>query len=358
MLGEIMRMKFSIGISGTHGKTTTTSMIGSVLNAAKWNPTLIVGGIVRDLKSNAQLGKDNYAVVEADEFDRSFLVMYPSVAVVTNVEADHLDCYKDLEDIKSAFVEFCNKVPFYGCTVLCVDDPSVRSIIPRIHKAIITYGFSSEADYQAREIAYRTSGIQFKAYHHEKLIGDFNLRAPGEHNVQNSLAAIAVANELHIPVAKIIKGLAEFSGVRRRFEIKSVKQGITVVDDYAHHPTEVSATLKAAATLAPKRIVAIFQPHLYSRTRDFYKEFAKALLPADQIVITDIYPAREEPIAGITGQLIADAAKEMGHPNTVYIPDKKEIPKAVKALARSGDIIITMGAGDIYKFGEKIFKKS
>ncbi len=357
MLGEIMRMKFSVAVSGTHGKTTTTSMIGSILNAARLSPTLIVGGIVRKLNTNAQLGKDVYAVIEADEYDRSFLVMYPSMAVVTTLEADHLDCYKDLDEIKNAFVEFCNKVPFYGCNVLCIDEPNIQEILPRIAKNVVTYGLLPQAHYTAREIAYEGMGSHFSAYAQDELIGRFSLRIPGEHNLKNALGSIAVARELGIAADKIRKGLADFAGVRRRFEIKGTRKGITVIDDYGHHPTEIRATLKAArAGGGRQRIVAVFQPHLYSRTRDFYRDFASAFLLADILVATDVYAARELPLPGITGGLIVEAAREMGHTGAHYVARKEKLAAFTKALLRKGDMVITLGAGDIWKYGEKLLK--
>ena len=356
MIGEIMRMNFSIAVAGTHGKTTTTSMIGSIFDAAGLSPTLIVGGIVRNINTNALLGRDNYAIIEADEYDRSFLAMVPTVAIVTTLEADHLDCYKDIDEIKSAFVEFCNKVPFYGCVILCIDELSVQDIIPKTQKTVISYGFLPQADYTAKNVTYNLYESEFDVFRHSESIGHYKLGVPGEHNVKNALAAIAVAKELNLPNKKIIKGLAEFAGVRRRFEIKGEKAGIMVIDDYAHHPTEIYATLKAMKTIKNRRVVAVFQPHLYSRTRDFCEQFASSFLLADVVVVTDVYPAREKPIPGVSGNLIIESAKKLGHKNTEYVPDKKDIPRFLKKLVKTGDVVVTMGAGDIWKFGEKFLK--
>ena len=354
MLGELMRMKYGIGVAGTHGKTTTTSMIGQILTEAGMDPTIIVGGRVRNLGSNVKLGQGEYLVAEADEFDRSFLRLSPTIAVVTTLEAEHLDYYKDLEEIKSVFIEFVNKVPFYGSVVLCLDEPTIQEIIPDIERPIITYGLVPQADLVAHSISFSENKSVFKVKYKEKDLGEINLFVPGMHNVKNSLAALCVGLELEIPVEKIKKALTEFRGVHRRFEIKGEIKGVMVVDDYAHHPTEIKATLKSAREGWKKRIIAVFQPHLYSRTRDFHKEFGRSFFDSDLLIVTDVYPAREEPISGITGELVASSAKEFGHKEVFYIPDKEKVIPFLLENLKENDLVMTMGAGDIYKIGEKL----
>ena len=357
MLAEVMRLKYGIGIAGTHGKTTTTSMIGLILIEGGVDPTVIVGGRLRGLAgSNARLGKGQFIVVEADEFDRSFLSITPTIAVLTTLETDHLDCYRDLEDIKSAFIQFASKVPFYGFVVLCLDEPALQDIMPKLKKKIITYGLNGQADLQAVDIAHRQNVTRFVVLYGGKELGDVELQIPGKHNVQNALAAIAVGLEVGIPFAKVKAGIEKFTGVFRRWELKAEVGGVTVIDDYAHHPTEIRATLAGAKAGWRRRVICVFQPHLYSRTRDFYDEFGRAFFNADVLVLTDVYPAREEPIQGVSGELIVNAAREFGHKNVTYVPDKKDIPAYLLKIKRPGDIIITMGAGDIWKFGEEFIK--
>ena len=357
MLAEVMRLKYGIGIAGTHGKTTTTSMVGLILIEGGVDPTVIVGGRLRGLAgSNARLGKGQFIVVEADEFDRSFLSITPTIAVLTTLETDHLDCYRDLEDIKSAFIQFASKVPFYGFVVLCLDEPALQDIMPKLKKKIITYGLNGQADLQAVDITHRQNVTRFVVLYGGKELGDVELQIPGKHNVQNALAAIAVGLEVGIPFAKVKAGIEKFTGVFRRWELKAEVGGVTVIDDYAHHPTEIRATLAGAKAGWRRRVICVFQPHLYSRTRDFYDEFGRAFFNADVLVLTDVYPAREEPIQGVSGELIVNAAREFGHKNVTYVPDKKDIPAYLLKIKRPGDIIITMGAGDIWKFGEEFIK--
>lgn len=358
MLAEVMRLKYGIGIAGTHGKTTTTSMVSLVLLEGGIDPTVIVGGRLRGLAgSNARLGRGDFIVVEADEFDRSFLSITPTIAVLTSLETDHLDCYRDLEDIKSAFVQFASKVPFYGFVVLCLDEPSLQDIMPKIKKKIITYGLNGQADLQAVDIVHKHNTSRFLVVHGGKDLGTVELQIPGKHNVQNALAAVAVGLELNVPFEKVKSGIEKFTGVFRRWEVKAEVGGITVVDDYAHHPTEIKATLAGAKSGWRRRIVCAFQPHLYSRTRDFYEDFGRAFFNADVLIITDVYPAREEPIQGVTGELIANAAKEFGHKHVHYVPDKKSVPDFLLQIKQRGDIVITMGAGDIWRFGEEFVRK-
>ena len=358
MLAEVMRLKYGIGIAGTHGKTTTTSMVSLVLMEGGIDPTVIVGGRLRGLAgSNARLGKGDFIVVEADEFDRSFLSITPTIAVLTTLETDHLDCYRDLDDIKSAFIQFAGKVPFYGFVVLCLDEPALQEIMPKIKKKIVTYGLNGQADLQAVNIVHRQNRTTFTVVRDGADLGEIELQIPGVHNVQNALAAVSVGLELGVSFARVKAGIGKFTGVFRRWEVKAELDGITVIDDYAHHPTEIRATLAGAKAGWRRRVVCVFQPHLYSRTRDFYDDFGRAFFNADVLVVTDVYPAREEPIQGVTGELIASAAKEYGHKQVHYVPDKKEIPGYLMTLARPGDMIITMGAGDIWKFGEEFIAR-
>ncbi|MGB2959661.1 MAG: UDP-N-acetylmuramate--L-alanine ligase [Bacteroidota bacterium] len=354
MLAEVMRLKYGIGIAGTHGKTTTTSMVSLVLIEGGIDPTVIVGGRLRGLAgSNARLGQGDFIVVEADEFDRSFLSITPTIAVLTTLETDHLDCYRDLEDIKSAFIQFARKVPFYGFVVLCLDEPALQEIIPKLKKKIITYGFNQQADLQAVDILHQESTSRFLVVHEGRDLGQITLEIPGKHNVQNALAAIAVGLQLNVPFEKVKTGIEKFSGVFRRWEQKADIRGVTVIDDYAHHPTEIRATLEGAKAGWRRRVVCVFQPHLYSRTRDFYDDFGRSFFNADVLVITDVYPAREEPIQGVSGELVANAAKEFGHKQVHYVPDKKNVPDFLMSMKRQGDIIITMGAGDVWRYGEE-----
>lgn len=358
MLAELMRLKYGIGIAGTHGKTTTTSMVGLVMLEAGFDPTVIVGGKLSGLGgTNARLGHGDFIIVEADEFDRSFLQLTPVIAAITTLEKEHLDIYKDLEDIKSAFVEFANKVPFYGFVVLCLDEEGLREILPGINRKVITYGLSAQADVRAYDVSFHQTTSKFKVKYFGQMLGELELNVPGIHNVKNSLVALTIARELGVDFDVIKSTLKKFSGVYRRFEIKAEVNGIMVVDDYAHHPTEVSATLSAIRTGWDRRIIAVFQPHLYTRTRDFYNDFAKSFLDSDVFICTDIYPAREVPIQGITGQLITDAAEKFGHKNVLYVPDKKDITDTLLKIVQPGDVVVTMGAGDIWKYGEEFIKK-
>lgn len=355
MLAELMRMKFGIGVAGTHGKTTTTTMTGLVVQNGGFDPTIIVGGRVHSFdKTNAVVGSGDIIVVEADEFDRTFLRLSPSMVVITNIDLEHLDIYKDVDDLKKAFIEFANKVPFFGSVILCLDDENVRSILPEIKRKVLSYGLNPQARLRARDIVSESMTSSFDVLLDNEKLGRINLMAPGEHNVKNALAAVACGLELNMPFEKIRDGLARYSGVFRRFQEKYNKDGIMVVDDYAHHPTEVQATLRAARLGWPdKRIVAVFQPHLYSRTLQLYAEFGSSFFESDVMVITDVYPSREKPIHGVSGKLIGDTATDYGHKAVHYMPEKEDLPQAILEIARPGDLIITMGAGDIYRYGEK-----
>ncbi len=355
MLSEVSRLKYCLAIAGTHGKTTTTSMCGIVMMKAGMDPTVIVGGRLKGLGgTNARLGQGDWIVLEADEYDRSFLQLLPTIAVITNVEADHLDIYSDLDDIKGAFIEFSNKVPFYGTAVVCLDDPGVRAILPSIKRVVVTYGMSAQCDVRAADVTYNERSSTYTLVYKGSPLGEIELHVPGDHNVRNSLAACATALLCGVPFDVIRDGLAEFGGVFRRFEVKGEVGGILVVDDYAHHPTEIRSTLTAARRGWKRRIVAVFQPHTYTRTRDFYAEFATSFDEADVLILTDVYPAREEPIPGVNGKLIADAARDAGHRNVHYVEAPADIPALLKTLVLEGDMVLTMGAGDIWKVGSAL----
>lgn len=353
MLAECMRMKYGIGIAGTHGKTTTTSMVGLVLTEAGIDPTIIVGGKLSSLGgTNARLGAGDYIVVEADEFDRTFLKLTPTIAAITTLEREHLDTYKDLDDIKTAFVEFANKVPFFGFVVLCLDEPALQDIIPQINKKIFTYGLTSQADVRAANIAHFENHSEFNVIYLGKDLGRIRINIPGLHNIKNSLVAVTIAKEMGVEFSVIKNTLEKFTGVYRRFETKYNGE-VMVIDDYGHHPTEINVTLDGIRRGWNRRLVAVFQPHLFSRTKDFYAEFGRSFLNSDVFICTDVYPAREKPIEGINGELISNMAKQFGHKNVFYESDKTKIPELLRKIYRKGDIIITLGAGDIWKFGEK-----
>ncbi len=357
MLAELMRMSYGIGIAGTHGKTTSTSLVGMVLSSAQLDPTVIVGGKVMNFGTNSRLGSGEYIVVEADEYDRSFLTLTPIIAAVTNIEADHLDCYTNLADIKNAFIQFCNKVPFFGCVVACLDDIGVQSILPEINKRIITYGLSRQADVRAVNIKTENFRTKFDVLFREYNLGTIHLSLIGQHNIQNALLSISIGIEMDLPFEKIQEGLSEFKGVYRRFEFKGEKSLIKIFDDYAHHPTEIIATLSGVRQQTNNRILVLFQPHLFSRTRDFYEEFGRSFYHADLLFVSPIFPAREVEIEGVNGKLITDAAIQSGHHHVHYIENNKDIVETILDHLQSGDILITMGAGDVYKYGLEILER-
>jgi len=359
MLGELMRMKYGIGVAGTHGKTTTTSLAGHVVQAGGFDPTIIVGGRVHSFEeTNAVVGTGDVIIVEADEFDRTFLQLTPSLAVITNIDSDHMDIYRDVEEIKESFIEFANKVPFYGAVVVCLDDPLVQSIIPQLDRRTISYGLTPQAQIRAVNIEMDQFYSEFDVKFEDQLLGHVKLQAPGIHNVKNALAAIAVGRELDMGIDQVCEGLEQFAGVFRRFQLKSDTDDVMVIDDYAHHPTEVQATLSAArGGWKERRIIAVFQPHLYSRTQQLYKEFGSSFFDAEVLVITDVYPSREKPIEGVSGKLIADTAEQFGHRDVHYVPAKEDVPDKLEELVQPGDIIITMGAGDIYEYGEQFVER-
>ena len=357
MLGELIALKqTSIGVAGTHGKTSTSSMIGALLTYSKLDPTLVVGGLVKNLDTNSKLGKGDLIVVEADEYDKSFLQLKPTFAIITNIEEEHMDCYNDLDDLYNSFTQFANAVPFYGAVVACIDSPGVQTILPKIKRPIITYGLSSQADIRAENIEFHEMTTTYNIIKYNQNIGKIILNAPGKHNVLNSLAAATMGLEMGLNIENIIDGINSYGGVRRRFEIKGISKNIMVVDDYAHHPTEVSATLEAARNGWDRRIIAVFQPHLYSRTKSFYKEFARAFLDSDILIITDIYPAREIPIEGINGKIVYNEALSIGHKNAHFIPDLENLESLLDKLVQSNDMIITIGAGTIWRYGQAYYE--
>jgi UDP-N-acetylmuramate--alanine ligase len=357
MLAELMRLKYGVAIAGAHGKTTTTSMVATVFAAGGIDPTVVIGGKLNSLGTNAKLGQGEFLVAEADESDGSFLKLSPTIAVVTNIDAEHLDYYKDIDEIKAAFLAFINKVPFYGVAVLCLDQPHIQALIPSLEKRYQTYGTSTQADYQARDISLRPLGSTFKVIHHDQDLGLFELSVPGVHNISNSLAAIAVARELDIELETIRKALREFSGVQRRFQIKGEVGGIIVVDDYGHHPTEIKATLAAAAAGMERRVVVVFQPHRYTRTRHLLEEFFTAFNQADKLIVMDIYAAGEKPIPEVSGQVLYEGIKKYGHRDVTYLSEREKIVEHLAAVLKRGDLLITLGAGDVWKLGEQVLEK-
>jgi len=352
MLGQLMNRKFGIAIAGTHGKTTTTGLIGHMLIEAGLDPTVLVGGRLKEIQANARLGKSEFLVAEADEYDRSFLTLFPRIAILTSLEADHLDIYRDVDDLKETFIRFANQVSFDGSLLVYNDDPNLKDIQSRLQRTVIRYGLLPGADYQAAEIHYYANKTVFNVKAFGFSLGAFETRLPGAHNVKNALAAIATGHELEIHDDLIKRALASYEGVERRFDVKGIFADTMVVDDYAHHPTEVEATLSGARQGWQRRIIAVFQPHLYSRTRDFYREFAAALSPADVVIVCDVYPAREKKMPGISGALIYEELQRNGHQQCLYVPDKSDVPEMIRPLLRGNDMIITMGAGDIFQIAD------
>lgn len=354
MLSELMRMKFGIAVAGTHGKTTTTSMIGTILEEVNLDPTVIVGGIVRTLGSGARRGGGEILVAEADEFDRSFLRLSPMLSVITTIEMEHLDTYLGLEEIQDAFVEFANNLPFYGTCIIRGDDPGIEPIIPRIKRPVVTYSIDSDTDYTATEIEFVADKCSYLLHQYGKPVARVQLLIPGEHNLSNSLAALATAAELDIPLKKAAKAVERFKGVRRRFEILGEPGGVLVISDFAHHPTEIQMTLETARRGWNRRLVVLFQPHLYTRTRDFAEEFGKALSEADVALVADIYPSREKPLPGVTGRLVAESTRSAGCKDVFFCPDTSVIDETLQKVLQTDDILIIMGAGDIWKVAEKL----
>jgi UDP-N-acetylmuramate--alanine ligase len=357
MLAELMRMKQGIAVGGAHGKTTTTWLVGLVMAAAGLDPTIIVGGRLKALGTNAKLGGGPYLVAEADESDGSFLRLSPNVAVITTVDEEHLDHYNDIDAIKASFVEFANRVPFYGAAVVCLDEENVQAIIPRIIRRVITYGFSQQADVRATEVALDGQSVTFNVNLRQSRLGSVLLRMPGRHNVANALAATAVGLELDIPFPAISEGLSRFTGISRRLEKRGEAAGVVFIDDYAHHPTEIIATLETVKSMWDGRVVAVFQPHRYSRTQALWEKLGRSFYMADSVVVTSIYAAGEQPIPGVTGESVAKAALTSGHRHVVYLPDRDELLDHLARSLESGDVVVTLGAGDVWKVGDEAMRR-
>lgn len=356
MLAEIARLKYGVLVAGAHGKTTTTSLIASVLATGGLDPTVVIGGKLKSIGSNAKLGEGEFFVAEADESDGSFLKLTPTIAVVTNIDREHLDFFKGIDALKTAFLSFINKVPFYGISVLCIDNKHIRSLLPKVQRRFITYGLSHESELVARDIKRDGLISKFEVVFRGVSLGYFELPLPGLHNVCNSLAAVGVANELGIDMDKVKWTLKNFSGVQRRFEFKGEVSGVKVFDDYGHHPTEIMATLKAARDVKGKgRLVVIFQPHRYSRTKDLLNDFPPAFADADKVVLMDIYPAGEKPIEGITSEILYKGIKDTGK-DIIYIKDRTDILDYLDKKLRYGDLLLTLGAGDVWKIGDEYLK--
>jgi UDP-N-acetylmuramate--alanine ligase len=358
MLAELMRMKYGIAVAGSHGKTTTTSMVAMVLDRGGFDPTVVVGGRLGVLGSGARLGKGEFMVAEADESDRSFLKLSPTIAVVTNIDREHLDTYRDLQDVQDAFVGFVNKIPFYGAAVLCLDDPPVQDILPRVERRLVSYGLSWHAHVSARDVQLTPMGATYTAVQRGSALGPIALNVPGAHNVLNSLAAVAVGLDLGVGFDRIREGLAAFTGVDRRFQVRGDEGGILVIDDYGHHPTEIRATLAALRTRAgARRTLVLFQPHRYTRTHHLWDEFCRAFHQADALLVTDVYAAGEEPIEGATGEALAAAISARGHQQASYAGDLKTAGARLAAEARAGDVVLTLGAGSVWTAGDEVLKK-
>jgi UDP-N-acetylmuramate--alanine ligase len=352
MLAELMRLKYGIAIAGMHGKTTTTSMVASVLTAGGLDPTVVVGGRVDALGSNARLGSTQYLVAEADESDRSFLKLSPILAVVTNLDREHMDCYRDMADVDRAFLEFMDKVPFYGAVTACIDNPQLAAVLPEVHRRVFTYGVAPEADFRL-EFLVASEGrfARFQVNTEAGPLGPFELHVPGRHNVLNATAAVAIAHQLGVPAEKIAEGLNHFRGVDRRFQLRGKARGVTVVDDYGHHPTEIRATLAAARECGYKRILVVFQPHRYTRTRDLLEEFGSAFHDADIVILLPIYAASEEPIPGVSAEELVSRIKG---PSVHYAADFAVAVQLATAEARDGDMILTLGAGSVSQLAPQI----
>jgi UDP-N-acetylmuramate--alanine ligase len=363
MLAELMRLKYGIAIAGMHGKTTTTSMVAAVLAAGGLDPTVVVGGRVDAMGSNARLGKSQYLVAEADESDRSFLKLSPILSVVTNIDREHMDCYRDMRDVRRTFLEFMERVPFYGMIVGCNDDPILRRLLPRVHRRVTTYGTSRDSDFLIRigepepAAGEHRPVCRFRITYKEKDLGEFTLHVPGTHNVLNATAAVAVGTALDVPTDQIRSALDGFRGVDRRFQLKGQAAGVSVIDDYGHHPTEIRATLAAARQCGFRRVHVIFQPHRYTRTRDLMDDFSQAFADADSLFLLDIYAASEKPIEGVTADALARRIAEAGHRTARYVPSLADAATTAVAAAQPGDMILTLGAGNVSQLGPMILEK-
>jgi len=355
MLAELMRLKYGVAIAGTHGKTTTTSMAAHLLAHAGLDPTAVVGGKVNGFGSNAKLGKGEYMVVEADESDGSFLRIPPTIAIVTNVDPEHLDHWKTTEALRRGFLDFVNRVPFYGLAILCHDHPGVQSLLPDVECRYVTYGESLQADYRAQGIEVDGHAVRFHAFRRGEALGRFEVRMVGRHNALNALAVVALGDEMGVPPATIREALAGFQGVQRRFTVRGEAGGVTVVDDYGHHPTEVKATLAGAREAFRRRVVCLFQPHRFTRTRDLLAEFATAFDAADVLLLTDVYAAGEDPIPGANAEALAEAIRAHGHRDVSVVP-RAELARTARGCVRAGDLVLTLGAGDVTQVGPELLK--
>ncbi len=357
MLAELMRLKFSVAISGAHGKTSTTSLVSSVLAQGGFDPTVVIGGRLKSVGKNAVLGKGDFIVAEADESDGSFLSYSPTIAVVTNIDREHLDYYRDMDHIKDNFLKFIDRIPFYGLAVLCLDNEAVQDILPRIKKRFTTYGMSAQADYTAKRIEFDNLKTRFQIDYRGESLGEFELNLPGLHNVYNATASIAVGRELGIPVPVIREALDTVQGVQRRIEVKGDKEGVLVVDDYGHHPTEIRTTLDAIKVCWPdRRKVVVFQPHRYTRTRALYDEFTRAFYQSDVLTVLPIYPAGEAAIEGVDSRSLCEAIRLHGHKDVSYLEDMDNGISHLARIVRKGDVVLTLGAGDVWKVGEGLLK--
>jgi len=357
MLAELMRLKYSIAVAGAHGKTSTTSMTAAVLEKAGLDPTVVIGGVLKSVGSNAMHGLGDFIVAEADESDGSFLKFSPSIAIVTNIDREHLDYYDSLNSIKKAFVNFIARVPFYGLSILCLDSESVQDILPEIKGRYVTYGLNTRAEYQARNISFEGTTGRFSVYYLDELLGEITLNLPGVHNVTNCLASIAVGMELNVPFKTIKCALETIQGVKRRLELKGEADGVTVVDDYGHHPTEIKATLLAARESWPdKRIVAVFQPHRFSRTQALFDEFTRAFYNSDKLLVLPIYPAGEAPIEGVDSESLCKKITERGHKNALHVDSHEEVLAILVKYLKKDDLLLTLGAGNVVRVGENFLK--
>ena len=353
MLAELMRMKYSVAVAGAHGKTTTTSLVASVLRGAGLDPTCVIGGRLNSLGTNAKLGSSQYLVAEADESDGTFLMLFPTIAVVTNIDLEHLDFYRGIEEIKAAFLTFMNKVPFFGLVILCADNENLASLIPSLKRRFMTYGLSDAAELRAVDLRHNGFNTRFGVLYKERSLGEVNLAIPGVHNVVNALAAISVGMELDIGFEVMRDALGQFAGIHRRLELKWDGE-IKLVDDYGHHPTEIRATLSALRSMWKGRIIVAFQPHRYSRTKALQEEFVRSFTDADVLVVTEIYAASEEQIDGVTGAALSERIRSAGHRRVIFAATREEAVGRVAEIAVAGDMVVTLGAGDIYKVGEEL----
>ncbi len=357
MLAELMRMKQGIAVGGAHGKTTTTWLIGLVMAAAGLDPTIIVGGRLKALGTNAKLGGGPYLVAEADESDGSFLRLSPNIAVVTTIDEEHLDHYLDLDAIKSSFIEFLNKVPFYGAAVVCLDEENIQAIMPSIIRRVVTYGFSQQADVRATDVSPDGSNVTFNVRLRDSKLGSILLRMPGKHNIANALAAVAVGLELDIPFPAISEGISQFTGIARRLEVMGEVGDILFVDDYAHHPTEITATLETIKDIWQRRIIAVFQPHRFTRTKALWDRLGRSFYDADLLVVIPIYGAGEDPITGVTSALVAEAATKSGHRSVSCIDGREDLVEHLLKSIQPGDVVVTLGAGDVWKVANDLMER-